>query len=372
MRRRSAAPLATLLLLATALPGAAQSPSPSIAPSPAASGPSPLASPPVAVPPSPAVDPMAPLTWTLLDVPGPPAREDHTLTVDPDGTAAWLFGGRDGDRAFADLWRLDLATDTWQRQEPAGDRPGRRFGHTATWLPGVGLVVFGGQRGADFFDDLWAFDPAAGAWTRLPDEGRRPEARYGTCAGVGPDGRLWISHGFTASGRFGDTRAWDPATGRWSVQTPGSGNAPGERCLHDCLWAPDGRLLLYGGQDNGAASLADAWALDPAADRWTRLADPAPGARRLYAITSDGTGSAWLFGGADERSRYLADLWHWDLAGQVWTRVAQPGDGPRPSARLGATLVTDAARGRLLLLGGEDRDGRSGELWVLAPADPAA
>ena len=46
-------------------------------------------------------------------------------------------------------------------------------------------------------------------------------ARYGTCAAVAPDGRLWISHGFTADGvRFSDTRAYDFATGAWTDETP--------------------------------------------------------------------------------------------------------------------------------------------------------
>ena len=164
-----------------------------------------------------------PLAWTRDRRPtdGPAAREDHTLTVDPDGTAAWLFGGRDGGRVL----RRPVAAGPRDRHLAAhrpARRPARRSG-SGTRRRGcraLGLVVFGGQAGPTFFDDLWAFDPATGAWSALPGDGRRPEARYGTCAAVGPDGRLWISHGFTASGRFGDTRAWDPVTGRWTVETP--------------------------------------------------------------------------------------------------------------------------------------------------------
>jgi len=375
MHQHRLTPLVIALGLFVASPGltTAQTASPvAPAPSPAVSPGTGPGSSPVAPAPTIAIDAVEALAWTRVateDGPEPDAREDHTLTVDADGAAAWLFGGRDGGRAFGDLWRLDLATDTWQRMDPPGDRPAKRFGHTATWLSGVGLVVFAGQAGPRFFDDLWAFDPATGAWSALPGDGRRPEARYGTCAAVGPDGRLWISHGFTASGRFGDTRAWDPGTGRWTVETPADGTVPVDRCLHDCLWAPDGRLLLYGGQTTGVASLGDLWALDTAGARWTEQASPAPGARRLYGLATEGTSTAWLFGGADARDRPLADLWRWDLVTLDWTPVTLPEGAERPAARFGATLIADPARGRLLLFGGEGRAGRTADLWVLsAPA----
>lgn len=358
-----------LLLVSIALPATAQSPSPRVQPAPGS--PLPGASP---SPAAPAIDPTAMLVWTRLDIDGPPAREDHTLSVDGTGSVAWLFGGRDGDRAMGDLWRLDLATDTWQRMDPPGERPAKRFGHAAVWLPSMGLVLFGGQAGSAFFDDLWAFDPVAGTWTELPGDGRRPEARYGTCAVVGPDGRLWVSHGFTASGRFGDTRAWDPASGRWTRETPAEGPAPVERCLHDCLWSPDGRLLLYGGQTTGVASLGDLWVLDPVSRQWRALPAPEPGERRLYALASDGS-VAWLFGGADGRDRPLDDLWRWDLLTLEWERLTLPAEAARPAARSGSTLITDLARGRLLLFGGQDRDGRLGDLWVLSgevPVPPGA
>ena len=83
---------------------------------------------------------------------------------------------------------------------PSGDGPAARFGHEAVWVDGIGLVVFAGQNGPNFFNDLWAYEPASATWRQLPSNGAVPVPRYGTCAAVGPDGRLWISHGFTADG----------------------------------------------------------------------------------------------------------------------------------------------------------------------------
>ncbi len=277
----------------------------------------------------------------------PARREDHTWTVDAGSGTAWLFGGRDGGTLFDDLWAYDLASDRWTRAEPSGDAPAARFGHTGTWVDGVGLVVWSGQSGGDFFDDIHAYDPATNRWTRLADEGAVPDGRYGSCAALGPDGRLWISHGFTFSGRFADTRAYDFAARAWAEVTPREAG-PVKRCLHDCVWSPDGRLVLYAGQTNGVAALGDLWTLDPAGG-WTEAAAPEPPARQLYALAATGS-IGWVFGGRGADGKVLDDLWTLELETLDWQRAQLAGEGPE--GRAGATLIADPARSRLLLYGG--------------------
>ena len=293
---------------------------------------------------------------------GPAAREDHTWTVDPQGRVAYLFGGRTADGPQADLWAFDLVSDIWTELHPTGPSPAPRFGHTATWVPDVGLVVWSGQ-GRDFYANMWAYDPAVDAWHELPSLGAVPPARYGSCASLGPDGRLWISHGFTQdSGRFSDTRAYDFSTGTWTDMTP-AGDVPIKRCLHDCFWA-NGRMVLYGGQTTGVPALGDVWAYDPAQRSW--LAGPqldlehAP--RQLYALAvTDNV--ALIFGGGSLEGGYLGDTWALDPV----TLSASAGFVSRmaPWSRSGATMVTDPASDRALLFGGMDADGLLGDLWEL-------
>ncbi len=89
-------------------------------------------------------------SWTRLQAPGGPApREDHTWTVDESGRTAYLFGGRAGGTAFDDLWAFDLAAGTWREIDVAGPRPAARFGHEAAWTSlKDGLVVTLGQAGS--------------------------------------------------------------------------------------------------------------------------------------------------------------------------------------------------------------------------------
>jgi hypothetical protein len=303
------------------------------------------------------------LVWRdISPVPGPAAREDHTWTVDADGRFAYLFGGRDGARTFDDLWRYDLATDAWQRLTPRGAKPAPRFGHSTVWTADRGLVVFAGQRGADFYGDLWAYDPVTDAWSELPGDGAAPKARYGSCMILGSDGRPWISHGFTFAGRFDDTRAYNLATERWTSIAP-DGRRPGERCLHDCFASATGELVLYGGQNNSTAALGDLWVTRPDGT-WQRRLAPRSGARRLYAVTEAGP-DAWIFGGVGADNKPLGDLWRVDRETLEFERVAMA--GAMPSTRYGATFITDAARGRLLLFGGQGQQTQA-DVWQLGPA----
>ena len=299
--------------------------------------------------------------WAALSAAGPAAREDHTWTVDRDAQAAWLFGGRDGATVFDDLWRFDLGTDEWEQITPSGPTPPARFGHTGTWINGVGLAVWSGQAGERFFDDLWVFDPRRDAWRELPATGPRPPARYGSCAVAGADRRLWISHGFTAdAGRFADTWRYDFSGGTWEEVTP-DGTVPVERCLHDCLWTPDGRFVLYGGQTTDVAALGDLWTR-PGDGEWSKEPDPPAPARQLYALAVDRS-TAWVFGGGAQDGSRLADVWALDLESMAWQSPEAGGSAPAP--RSAATLVPDYRKDRLVLFGGLTDDGASGELFEL-------
>lgn len=291
---------------------------------------------------------------------GPAAREDHTWTVDPQGRFAYLFGGRDGDKEFGDTWRYDLAKDKWKRIAVKGKSPAPRFGHNAVWAEGLGVVVFAGQQGDDFFNDLWAYEPGKQRWRKLPSRGQVPKTRYGSCMVVGPDGRLWISHGFTDAGRFDDTRAYNLKSRRWAVITP-EGRKPGERCLHECFTTTAGDLVLYGGQDDGNFALGDLWSMG-SGRTWDRHDDPQAKWRRLYGVTEAGA-HAYIFGGAGEDNGNLADLWQVDRETLEFERVRTAGN--HPAARFAGTLITDAARGRLLLFGGQADSGAKADVWEL-------
>ena len=143
-----------------------------------------------------------------------------------------------------------------------------------------------------------------------PSSGAIPAARYGSCAALGPDGELWISHGFTEDGgRFSDTRSYDLGAGDWTDRTP-AGDAPVERCLHDCFWSGglDDRFVLYGGQTTGISALGDVWAYDPVGRSWTQ--GPERG-RPTSAVRHGGSriSRPFIFGGGTIDGGFINDSW---------------------------------------------------------------
>ena len=364
MRGRAVLALTVLLAGCGAEPGptGSQPTSPSAAPSerPSQSPPTSQVAEPSTAPP--------PAAWERIDTAGPAAREDHTWTVAVPGRLAILFGGRDGATVFDDLWAYDLDTDAWTELAPAPG-PAARFGHEAVWVDDLGLVVFAGQAGAAFFNDLWAYDPDRNAWTELPSRGDVPVPRYGTCSAIGPDERLWISHGFTSDGaRFQDTRAYDFETGTWTDETP-DGALPVERCLHACWWTVDGAFVLYGGQTTGTLALDDRWALEDGG--WTSSGGN-PTARNLYAqgrSESADDGATLIFGGQALDGSYLRDTW---LVADDDRAIEVTVEGELPSERAGAAMVIDSGAGRVLIFGGRNGAGSLADVWSLSGTFTAA
>ena len=343
------------------IPGTAVAPSPSPGPAEPTAGARPSG--------APTAPPVARSgSWARLESPGPApaAREDHTWTVDESGRTVYLFGGRDGAKVFDDLWAFDLDAGTWREIEVEGRSPPGRFGHEAAWTTiRDGLLVTFGQSGGMFFNDVWLFDPGTSSWRELPSAGSAPVPRYGSCSGIGPDGRLWISHGFTEEGtRFSDTRAYDLETETWSDETP-AGGLPVERCFHVCWWSLEGTLTLYGGQTTGVPALGDLWSLVPArqeaVSRWVRLAKPEAAGRHLPAIASRGL-VTYVVGGRDVDREPLGDAWLVpELDAGAFTRLQARGSLP---PRSGAAMVYDDGRDRMMLFGGIG-DAAFDDLWAL-------
>ncbi len=290
--------------------------------------------------------------------PLPAARRDHSLVS--DGERLYLFAGRNPE-PLADLWRYDIAGNSWAGVD-APDGPPARFGHNAVWNKAQ-MLVFGGQAGGAFFNDLWAFDLPTGSWNQLAGGESAPSARYGAGGALGSEGRLLVTHGFTSQGRFDDT--WQFTIDGWA-DISAQGARPVERCLMRAVWDPTKeRLLIFGGQTNATPFLGDLWAL--ASGSWREIAaEPKPSPRNFYAMAfADQAGQALLFGGRTEQGP-ANDLWLFDSAAEAWSQPSAGGEAP--SARYGHDAAWVADSLSLFVFGGNDGNADLNDLWVLNTA----
>ncbi|MBI5543754.1 MAG: hypothetical protein HY901_07710, partial [Deltaproteobacteria bacterium] len=113
------------------------------------------------------------------------------------------------------------------------------------------------------------------------------------------------------------------------------------------------RVLLFGGGDGNA----DTWEWDGSSWSERTPKDPEkdgnPSPRKGHAMAYDAArGRVVLFGG-EYKGSVLQDLWEWD--GASW--ALRTLEGPAPSARARHALAYDRERERVLLFGGEVPDG---------------
>ena len=307
------------------------------------------------------------LTYTQLPVgTNPPApRVDGTVAYDPGGRQIFMFGGL-GPSARADLWAYSFDQNQWREVQPSGSKPSARFGHTLVFdSKRRRVILFGGQAGG-FFNDTWAYDISANAWTKLGPAGPLPNERYGHSAiyETARD-RMILSHGFTDSGRFDDTWAFEFATNAWRNISP-SANRPLKRCLHHAVYDPTGgQMLLYGGCSSGFGPCpqGDLWSFDLASNQWTEKASqPSPLPRQHYGTAYDATRDRMIvFGGSGNGT--LNDTWEYNPRTNSWRQLSIP-NSPSARSRVEGTYAAD--RGAIYFFGGSTSSGNSNELWELA------
>jgi hypothetical protein len=114
-------------------------------------------------------------TFSKLDISGtmPPLRSDHVTVWDGKGNRMLVWGGYDGQLAFLDstVWALEFATGVpvWVQLPIDGRSPTSRA--QAAWVfdeVARKLYVFGGQPAdSTLLNDLWVLDVDSLTWTEL-------------------------------------------------------------------------------------------------------------------------------------------------------------------------------------------------------------
>jgi hypothetical protein len=131
----------------------------------------------------------------------------------------------------------------------------------------------------------------------------------------------------------------------WAERESVGGATPPNRGSHAIAYdAARGRLVLYAGYASAQdRDLADTWEWDGQAWEDVTPKSGGPGDRSGHAMAYDAArGRVVLFGGNSQQT------WEWD--GTAWHDVTPA--GPSPSARWLPGMAYDAARGRLVLFGG--------------------
>ena len=258
--------------------------------------------------------------------------------------------------------------------EVATTGPAARTGAALAYDPAVGtsgeVVLFGGEVGATYYNDTWAWNGTA--WAQIADSGDAGCTTTCTSSPSGRDLAALAFDGTTASGQlvlFGgwngttydaDTWAWNTTTSAWAQLSPTA--SPTARysatLAYDPAMGTGGQLVLFGGASSTSTSLSDTWAWN--GTTWAQLYPAASPLGRDYGTMAYDTVTAQLvlFGGNWAATGVGNDTWDW--TGTTWASLAP---STSPPVRQQAAMAYDAATDQMVLYGGAGLS----DTWLIGP-----
>ncbi len=312
----------------------------------------------------------------------PSHREGAKMVMDMSNSRMILFGGRNQERVYDDVWSLNLqpGNDTWEKIFPSGTPPSPR------WFPTVvvdeanhRMVIFGGKNGYDHFNDVWVLNLEAGgeSWTQLYPSGTPPEPRGDASAIYEPTRQLIVFFGGKGSVNYNDVWVLDLVSLTWHFIAP-SGTPPNPRRHHTAIYdAGENRMVIFGGRDDEEFS-NDVWALslEEGSEAWSELYPsgllPDPIASHVWGYDA-ALRRIYIFGGYwyEWGFYYPEDSWYLDLNSLEWVRLDP--EGEIPVGRRSVAGTYDIANDRLILFGGNRYyDNFFGDTYALSVGEEIA
>lgn len=240
--------------------------------------------------------------------------------VGPAGSFSFLL--RD-NRVFT------IASQSWRSLSPLPLSQQRAW-HSADFVGGDTLLVFGGSDGTRYLNDLQAYSIPMNLWTTVGVTGNVPSARAGH-ASITHNGDLWIFGGIT-TGRVLLNDVWRFSFGSSSwTRVSALGTAPSPRYLHHAFQGPtDNQVCLFGGSDTPNDSLVfsnsasnSVFCFDTSSSQWnTPIASPGsiPSAFAYLPYQDSATGFSVVGGIAG--SAVSSTAYSFTYNGATWTTQA--------------------------------------------------
>ncbi|MBL7224386.1 MAG: trypsin-like peptidase domain-containing protein [Candidatus Brocadiae bacterium] len=224
------------------------------------------------------------------------ARRHHVGVLLPDGRALIVNGNPTSSSRMRSAEIYDPKRGSWQEAAPPPFASSD--GQMVTMRNGRVILA-----GGSMLRDAAVYDPARGNWT--PVAKMRRGRKWHRMVALS-DGSVLVLGGRSGDGFQKSVERYDPAKDTWREATPMSvtrGHG------HSATLLPDGRVLVVGGSDYATGAWQpsrSAEAYDPAADRWTAVANlPKPCSGHTATVV--GPGTVVVIGGSEDPQLALFD-----------------------------------------------------------------
>lgn len=283
-------------------------------------------------------------SWHEFESRQTPGFYGHELAYDSARERVVVFGGvtPTGDTMDRTSELYETATGLQWEDRPRRQPPPSRESYLMVYDAAEHrIVMFGGNRAGNIrHGDTWVYD---GMWSQLAIA-EPPSARTGVAGAYDAErGNVVMFGGDTATGTVAETWVLDGDV--WTQRLVAG--PPARRDHRMAYSAKRKRVVLFGGYSSSASTtpLTDTWEWDGTAWQSITTTD-AP--TEVGAMAYDATGEqVVLFGGHKTK---LDETWLYD---GDWMPVVQ---ATKPAARRRAAMAYDPVRGRIVLVGGTDKN----------------
>jgi len=251
-----------------------------------------------------------------------------------DGTQVVLYGGQGSSSlagVYQDTWGFNTTSNTWSLLAPS-TKPYGRQGAKATYLPGTGMVMFGGAlANGQLLNETWLWNSTSQNWSQFTTanvQGAAPEARVGHAMATNTtSGTVLLFGGRGTNQQFNSTWTFTAANG-WTNLNISSANSPSVRSEHCmCYDSVNNLFVMFGGQ-NEYNFLHEVWTFNPVSSSWTQIPLPnvsgtSPSGRIGAMMAFDTvSGTSILTGGISAESQYPASsTWSFNASTNLWKKL---------------------------------------------------
>ncbi|MFH1226482.1 MAG: hypothetical protein V1701_01095 [Planctomycetota bacterium] len=197
--------------------------------------------------------PGAPGTWATISTTDVPAtRSGHTAVWDSTDSKMLVWGGY--NEVGGQTIRLNTGgiyyptTDTWVSDAiTTTGAPAARAGHTALWITGTGMVIWGGEQSKNNpLGNGGVYSPTANSWTSINPTGAPTPRAFHSAVWSGTE--MIVFNGWNGTVYLNDGGRYNPILNSWKLFDTNTPSTTTRRAFHTAIWdTVNNQMITWGG-----------------------------------------------------------------------------------------------------------------------------